>query len=259
MNSNHEVITMLIKSKKLKDYQLGSLTGEMGKVKDFYFDDKHWTIRYLVVDTGHWLTGRLVLISPYALVETNHTDKLISVNLTKKQIEDSPSINNQKPVSKQFEDAYYKHYGWVPYWFGPSVWGPYAYPGWIYDKPNEISKLEKPWDPNLRSVREIIDYRIQATDGEIGHIDDFVVDDRTWTIRYLIVDTRNWWTRKEVLISPEWITRVSWNESKVFVNLQRDTIKLAPEYTDESLASREYENLLHRHYQKMGYWSKDEL
>ena len=87
-------------------------------------------------------------------------------------------------------------------------------------------------------------------DGEIGHVEDFIIDDETWAIRYLIVDTHNWWPGKKVLVSPQWIERVSWGERKVFVNLSREAIKQSPEYTDESLLTRDYEIGLHRHYNR---------
>ena len=249
---------MLNKAKTLKGYKLHSLDGEIGKVKEFYFDDHHWTIRYLVADTGNWLTGRQVLISPYAMAAVNKEEQCVTINLTKKQIEDSPSLNSDKPVSRQFEEAYYGYYGWPVYWGGPYMWGPYPYI--IHDSGNlrEPTKEEKTWDPNLRSTNDVSGHHIQAADGEIGHVDDFVIDDETWAIRYLIIDTRNWWPGKKVLISPQWIDRISWSESKVFVNLSRETIRQSPEYTDESLLTRDYETELHLHYNRQGYWV-DEL
>jgi hypothetical protein len=117
---------MLIKAKTVKGYTLESLDGEIWTVKEFYFDDRHWAIRYLVANTGNWLTGRQVLISPYALVALNNEKQYIEINLTKKQIEDSPSLDSDKPVSRQFEDAYNGFYGW-PTYRGPFMWGAYPY------------------------------------------------------------------------------------------------------------------------------------
>ena len=246
---------MLSKAKTLKGYKLNSHDGEIGKVKEFYFDDRHWAIRYLVADTGNWLTGRQVLISPYALVAVNKEEQHITIDLTKKQIEDSPSLNSDKPVSRQFEEAYYGYYGWPMYWGGPYMWGPYPYLVRDREKWNESTRTEKTsWDPHLRSTHDVSGHHIQAADGEIGHVEDFIIDDETWAIRYLIIDTRNWWPGKKVLISPQWIERVSWSESKVFVNLSRETIKQSPEYTEESLLTRDYETGLHRHYNRQGYW-----
>jgi uncharacterized protein YrrD len=245
---------MLSNAKTLKGYKLDSLDGEIGKVKEFYFDDRHWTIRYLVADTGSWLTGRQVLISPYALTAVVSGERQVAVDLTKKQIEDSPSLNSDKPVSRQFEEDYYGYYGWPMYWSGPYAWGFDRSVVRDREKWKDSIPGEKAWDPHLRSTHDVSGYHIQATDGEVGHVEDFIIDDETWAIRYLVVDTRNWWPGKKVLISPQWIERVSWGESKVFVHLSRETIKRSPEYTEEFLLTREYETELHRHYNRQVYW-----
>jgi hypothetical protein len=246
---------VLIKIKALTGYRLDSLDGEIGKVKEFYFDDRHWKIRYLVADTGNWLKDRQVLISPYALVAVMKEDQQITVNLTKKQIEDSPLLDSDKPVSRQYEKVYYGYYGWPMYWGGTG-----SYPdaidleGMENREKSAIKKRKKTWNPHLRSTHDVSGHHIQAADGEIGHVEDFIIDDETWTIRYLIVDTQNWWPGKKVLISPKWVERVSWPESKVFINLQRESIKQSPEYTDESPLDRDYETGLHQHYNRGGYW-----
>jgi uncharacterized protein YrrD len=249
---------MLNKAKTLKGYKLHSRDGEIGKVCEFYFDDRFWTVRYLVADTDHWLTGRQVLLSPYALGAVHPDKKDISVDLTKKQIENSPSLDTDKPISRQFEEGYYGYYGWPSYWGGPYSWGPYPYPMRDRDKWGAFTPGEETWDLHLRSTRDVTGHHIQATDGEIGHVEDFLLDAETWAIRYLVVSTRNWWPGKKVLISPQWIDRISWNESKVFVNLSRDVIKQSPEFTDESFLTRDYETGLYRHYNREGYWV-DEL
>jgi hypothetical protein len=249
---------MLYKAKSLKGYQLNSRDGEIGKIKEFYFDDRFWTIRYLVADTGNWLPGRQVLISPYALGVVNSEAEDIGVDLTKKQIEDSPSLDSDKPVSRQFEQAYYGHYGYPIYWAGLCAWGYYPYPARAPEQWRKPSKEEKAWDPDLRSTNDVSGHHIQGTDGEIGHVEDFFIDAQTWTIRYLIVDTHNWWPGKKILVSPQWIDRISWGERKVFVNLLRETIKQSPEFKEESLLSRAYETGLYRHYNRPGYWA-DEL
>lgn len=245
---------MLSKAKTLKGYKLDSLDGEIGKVEEFYFDDHHWTVRYLVANTGTWLVDRQVLISPYALSNMVKGERLIAVNLTRKQIEDSPSLYSDRPVSRQFEETYYGYYGWPMYWQGTYMWGPYPY---ISREPLTLrpdGPPEESWDPHLRSTHDVEGHHLQATDGEIGHVDDFVIDDETWAIRYLIIDTQNWWPGKKILIAPKWIERISWSELKVFVNLTREQVKASPEYTEESLLSRDYETRLHRHYNRDGYW-----
>jgi hypothetical protein len=244
---------MISKAKTLTGYALHSLDGEIGRVKEFYFDDRRWTIRYLVADTGNWLNDRQVLISPYALGAVNREERNIAVNLTKDRIEDGPSLNNAKPVSRQFEEDYHAYYGWPIYWGKPTE-GICLGIGADSDTAGESTRDKKSGDPHLRSTHAVSGYHVQAADGEIGHVDDFLIGDEKWEIRYLIIDTRNWWPGKKVLISPHWIERVSWEESKIFVNLPLDTIKQAPEYTDDSLLTRDYEYGLHKHYNRLGYW-----
>lgn len=255
---------MLIKAKTLKGYKLNSLDGEIGKVEEFYFDDQHWTIRYLIAETGGRLTDRQVLISPHALTAVNKDEQTISVNLTKKQIEDSPPLASDKPVSRQYEQVYYGYYGWPLYWGGAFMWGEYPYIANDLNlkagaaSKNQNRESDHPsahsWDPNLRSTRVVRGNNIRATDGDIGHIDDFIINDENWAIRYLVVDTKNWWFGKKVLISPKWIEHIDSPDSIIFVNVVRDDIMQSPEYTEESLLTRDYETGLHQHYNRRGYW-----
>lgn len=248
---------MLKKVKTFKGYRLHGLDGNVGTVKEFYFDDHHWTIRYLVADTGSWLADRQVLVSPYALGAVNAAERSISVALTRKQIEDSPPLNSDKPVSRQFEEAYYGYFGWPLYWRGPYLWGANPYPHTVRGREElrESALDEKAsWDANLRSTHDVDGLAIEAPDGAIGHVDDLIIDDETWAIRYLIIHTRDWWPGKRVLISPKWVERISGIESKVFVNHTRETIKQAPEYSEGSLLTRDYEVRLHGHYNRRGYW-----
>lgn len=255
---------MLNKAKTLKNYKLNSLDGEIGKVREFYFDDQHWTIRYLVADTGNWLTGRQVLISPNSLGSISNEDGYITINLTKDQIENSPSSDSNKPVSRQFQEKFYGHFDLPIYWggtqssgFGPQIGGAFVPNPLIENDKEKLIELtlsENEWDPNLRSTHNVSGYDIQAKDGKIGHVDDFILDDETWEIRYLIIDTQNWMLGKKILVSPQWIERVSWDESRVFVNLLCEDIKLSPEYTEESLINRDYETALYQHYNRKGYW-----
>lgn len=245
---------MLISARSLRNYRLLSIDGEIGKVKDFYFDDKHWVIRYLVADTGNWLTGKQVLISPYSLTDIVENSENVVVNLTKKQIEESPSLDSEKPVSRQYEMSYQGYYGMPMYWGGISMWGMSPYIERDPLKWSGYAESKEAWDPQLRSSREVDGYHIEATDGEIGHVNDFIIDGETWAVRYLVVSTLNWWPGRQVLVSPRWIESVSWSDRKVYVNLSRDAIKHSTEYTNESLLTREYEADLHRHCQRPVYW-----
>ena len=212
--------------KKLKGCMLDGLDGEIGDVREFYFDDRYWAIRYLVADTGNWLKGRQVLISPYALAAAIDEQQPIAIGLTQKQIEDSPLLNNDMPVSRQFEEAYYGYYGWPAYWSGEYLWGPC--PNLVRERGNwqESAQAAKPCDLHLHSTADVYSCHIQAEHGEIGNVDDMIIEDETWTIRYLIVDTRKWWPGKKVLVSPQWIKRVDWGDSNVLVNLPSEI----PEY-----------------------------
>jgi len=240
---------MLDKAKTLTGYSLHSLDGEIGKVKDFYFDDRDWTIRYLVADTGEWLISRKVLISPHSLAGVDRDQGSITVKLTKDQIEHSPTLNRDKPVSRQFEQAYLGFYG-LPMYFGFEH-------GRV--KAGQFSQTRKKHgDPDLRSTHDVSGHHVEASDGEIGHVEDFLIDDQTWAIRYLIIDTRDWLPGKKVLISPKWIERVSWSEKQVVVDLTREAIQQAPEYTDGVAVTRDLETALHRHYNRPGYWHADD-
>jgi hypothetical protein len=258
---------MLRRVKDFENYILRATDGEIGKAKDFLFDDEKWTVRYLVAETGSWLTSRKVLISPHALKPAIEDIIVIPVNLTKKQIEDSPALESDQPVSRQFEEKYYSFYGWPYYSGGSYLWGssPYLYGAgpttWraaeSYSEELEAAgqkrRDEEHWDPCLRSTREVTGYHVQALDGEIGHVDGFIIDEDNWSIRYLIVDTKNWWPGKVVIVAPQWIERVSWGDRRIFVSLSKEAILESPEYLPEAL-SRDYESKLYAHYHSSGYW-----
>jgi len=249
---------MLYKAQTLIGHTLQGIDGEIGTVKEFYFDDHHWTIRYLIAETGTWLADRQVLISPYALIGVKNEDRHINVNLTKEQIEGSPAISNDQPVSQQFEDNYYEYFGWPMYYCGSLMWGAYPHIPPDLEKSREPNHHKKIWNPNLRSTKAVSKYYIQATDGEIGFVEDFIIDDKAWAIRYMVINTQNWLPGKKVIVSPQWIERVSWKEEKVFVELSLEAIKKSPEYSEKFLMNQDYEALLHEHYNRPGYWESDE-
>lgn len=253
--------TMLRSMKNdLKGFTVGATDGDIGKVEEFYFDDTSFTVRHLVVDTGGWLGGRKVLISPRALRDIDWADKRINAALTKAQVEKSPAIDTDRPVSRQHEIEYYAYYGYPYYWTGPYMWGAYPDPFPLTGRETSLEK-ERHWDwageggdPHLRSSAAVTGYHIAATDGDIGHVEDFLVDDARWAIRYMIVDTRNWWPGKKVLVSPEWIERVDWSDSKVHVGLTREQLQKSPEYDPSGPVKRDYETRLHDHYGRPSYW-----
>lgn len=250
---------MLRQVKDILFLKLGADDGDVGRARDIYFDDQTWTARYLVADTGTWLPGRLVLISPASVGPVDETNKVLKVNLLKRQIEAAPSIDLDKPVSRQHEVEYAEHYGWPMYWDGPALWGATPLP--VYERSPTASRPEgviqaDTGDPHLRSAGEVNGYHIQAQDDEIGHVEDLIVDDTDWAIRYLVVDTGNWLSGKKVLLAPQWIREVSWDNSRVVVALASDGIRNAPEYDAGQPITRAYEEALFRHYRREGYWAR---
>jgi hypothetical protein len=226
---------MLKGLKQLYGGKLSAADGEIGHVKDFYFDDQSWVVRYVVVDTGSWLSGRQVLVSPHAFVSLDWTGKLLLLSLTRKQIEDCPSIESHKPVSRQYEEVYHKYYGWPYYWEGSGLWGMSGFP--ILElPPKPLPGEPASWsgpspesaDAHLRSAQAVDGYHIQASDGTNGHICDFMMDARTWAILQLVVKTGHRFSGNEVQIPTSQVARISYEKSSVFVNLTSQAIDRCP-------------------------------
>lgn len=261
---------MLRSVKQIHDSRINASDDQIGHVKEAYFDDDVWTIRYLVVDTGNWLTGRKVLISPYSIKTPLTEGHLIDVSLTREQVKNSPDIDTHKPVSRQHERDYLAYYGYPSYWEMGGIWGSMEYPLFPHaeDLKDDVSQAEhdrraqpsgqpdeNDEDSHLRGTAEVAGYDIQASDGSIGHVQDFIFDDENWTIRYLVVDTVNWWPGgKKVLIATRWIDRIDWEQRKVFTSLSRERVKNSPVYDPNALLDRQYEELLHEAHQRGGYW-----
>jgi sporulation protein YlmC with PRC-barrel domain len=223
---------MLHNLKELYGDRLAALDGDIGHAKDFYFDDKTWAVRYLVVDTGSWLTGRLVLLSPHAFAKWDRYEKTLHVKLHKKQIENSPGIDSHRPVSRQFEEEYYQYYGWPAYWQGDQIWGMGGYPVMMPVAPQRPPARPAPRsraDVHLQSAQALTGLHIQTVDGTIGHVSGLMVDDKSWAIHDLVVETGHWYSGRQILISPARIDRISYEESKVFVNLTKEDIERTAE------------------------------
>lgn len=247
---------MLHSLKKIDGFPIMTSEGLIGKVKDIYFDDHRWTIRYLEVDTGGWLTGRRVLVSPLSILGIDWDRGEVMVRLSRKQVEDSPGIDAAMPVSRQQEAALSDYYNYPYYWAG-SAFGGYTASSMLVDpalfKPAQLGEPDtnaeagsSDGDPHLRSKDEVVGYYIKATDDEIGHVDDFLFDDRDWSISHMVIDTRNWWPGKHVLISPKRIAYVSWQEKRVGIDLTRTEIEQSAEYDENHSPAAEY-NEVYRH------------
>jgi hypothetical protein len=226
---------MLRSIKQLIGNALGASDGEIGHVKDFYFDDQKWAIRYVVLETGTWLAGRAVLISPHAFGRFHQAEKVLRIRLTRKQIENSPSIDTHKPVSRQYEEEYHRYYGWPYYWQGDALWGMSSVPMM------ELPPVSAPADSapakgpqhyqsaaHLRSTNAVNGYHIKASDGTSGYVCDFMMDDESWAIAQVIIKTGHRFSGKEVQIPTGEVERISYDESTVFVNLTSDAVEKSP-------------------------------
>ena len=228
---------MLHALSKLKGHATLATDGSIGTVSDVLFDDATWKTRWLVIDTGHWLTGRKVLISPSAVGGIDEDGQSVSVNLTRARIKDSPDIGHDQPVSRQMETGLYGYYGWDPLWGGGgygmgAMAAPFSPPPYLgglgRGEPSEIHANRDDQDPHLRSVAEVDGYHVQASDGDIGHVEDLAVEDAGWAIRYLIIDTRNWWAGQRVLVSPHAVREISWGDRQMRLDITREKIKASP-------------------------------
>jgi hypothetical protein len=252
---------MLRSMKDMEDYTIGATDGIIGRVRDFYFDDEDWVIRYLVVETADGAPQRKVLISPISIGQPNWSEKILPVSLTKIQVQKSPDIDTNKPVSRQHEMGYLGYFGYGAYWGGGGLWGASPYPdelqAGLQDAALRTAAGHQSDDVHLRSGNEIMRYYVHASDGDIGHVQGLIVDEKSWAIRYIIVNTSNWWLGHEVIIAPEWIDEVDWLDSKLSINLTRQSIKDSPPYDPNVPLSREHESGTHAHYGRPGYMPRE--
>ena len=242
-------------------FNIGATDGEIGKVTEFYFDDLTWTVRYLVVETGNWLNERKVLLSPQALLTPDWENEVFTTNLTKEKIKNSPNIDTEKPVSRQHEKEMYEHYSWAGYWRGGMWGGGMGIPEMVTDTPlpsaekvkreNSTDDKDTGADSHLRSTHIVTDYKIQAVDGKIGDVEDFIVDDNSWNLDYLVVDTGHWFPGKKVLISPKLVKKIDWDNSEVMLKLSETDVKNSPEYVPGEAVSDSYATNLQNYYGKL--------
>jgi hypothetical protein len=258
---------MLRVESTLKGYAIQATDGRIGSVSDLLFDDATWKIRWLVVDTGNWLSGRKVLLHPSAIGAPEDALRELSVKLTKAQIEGSPDIAQDQPVSRQMERGLYGYYGWDPLWGGRSLAGGgmgYALiaPGFFGAaeprEPDRVDGGRDDQDPHLRSAASVSGYKVHATDGTIGHVESFLVDDQAWDIRYLIIDTRNWWPGRHVLLAPFAVSEIDWSSGQIRLNATREKVRTGadwqpPDWQPDAAFPHEDERRLHAHYGWPGY------
>ncbi|MGE3490093.1 MAG: PRC-barrel domain containing protein [Vicinamibacterales bacterium] len=238
--------------RNLQKFEIAATDGPIGSVADVLFDDERWIVRYLVVETGNWLPGRRVLISPLSVVQTEWDAQRLVLSITRNQVEHSPAVDTHKPVSRQHEVDHLNYYGYPHYWTSPEVWAPAPLSAEVQQEEAEADV--SPADRHLRSAGEVFGYAIRATDGELGHADDLLIEDVSWAVRYLVVDTSNWWFGRHVLIAPEWITDINWPGRHVAVDLTRQAVKEAPPYDRAGHTNRQWEAAYYERLGRPGYW-----
>ena len=256
---------MLRTASQIHGYSIAATDGHLGTVSDFLFEDGSWSIRWLVVDTGKWLSGRKVLLPTSVLADIDPGEQDFTISLTKQQVKDSPDLGSDQPVSRQMEANVYDHYGWDPYWMsdfyvgGMGGMGGYGLMGsTMADSPSlrarrhaiddARARQHEGGDPHLRSTQAVTGYHIHATDGEIGHVKDFLVNDANWSIHYLIVDTTNWWAGNKVLISPRSVQQIDWEQKLVHLDVDRQKVKDSPTYDASVSVDPAYETQFRTYY-----------
>lgn len=259
---------MLRSVKHMKRLAIVATDGPIGSLDDVYFDDERWAIRFVVVDTGRWLPGRRVLISPLSVSRIEWHEQRILLSISRDQVRDSPDIDTHQSVSRRQEREYFDYYGYPYYWDHPGLWGVHTIP--ILATREQIAtqrrrsaeaerKAADSGNTHLRAASEVSSYVIRALDGDLGHVDDLLFDDVSWAIRYLVADTSNWWFGKHVLVSPDWIADISWPEHTVSVQITRQLLKTAPRYDRAEHLDRQWEAAYYQHLQQIGYWlTKDD-
>ena len=249
---------MLRKASAINGYAIAASDGRLGVVSDILFDDASWMVRWLVVDTGKWLSGRKVLLPLAKLGHLDPNGREFAVGLTMRQVMDSPDIDTDRPVSRQIETDIYDYYGWQPYWGSGFLMGGYDYgdgaktvspvPELRLLAEDVAAARRKNDDPHLRSVEAVTGYHVHASDGEIGHVEDFLIDDANWTLKYLVVDTKNWWPGERVLISPRSAREIDWTNNLVHLNVDRQRVKDSPAYNASTSVDPAFEKHFQNHY-----------
>ena len=267
---------MFYKVKDLHGYRIRATDGELGHFQEVFFDDNEWRVRYFVVKTGTWLTGRDVLIAPASVTGIDQAARDIAVNLTRDKVKDSPDIRTDVPITRLHEMDLHRHYGWPQYWSSgypirPGMSYPFGVP-YGFAGPVAAPATPEPTEPetsvdqeveaaedqaresHLRSSHDTTGYRLATADGEIGRVDDFIIDDENWFVRYLVVDAGRVLSGHKVLLAPEWIESINWDDKHVYVNLPKAEIANSPVYDPSQPISRDYETRIFENYHRQGYW-----
>jgi hypothetical protein len=240
---------------KLHGYTVHATDGAIGKVHEFLFHDASWRVRYMVADTGNWLTGRRVLLPVGALGPPSRESRCIVVSLTRQQVADSPDINTDQPITRQHESELQRHFGWANYFAADPLLGDTTFDGVFMASAAGMALEERPHgDPHLESTKDVAGYHIQTPEGEIGRVADFVVDDREWILRYIEVERSNLLRDKKVLLAVQWVEKIDWANSQICVGVSREQIKDAPPFKPAGSICRNYESRIYEYYGRPKYW-----
>ncbi|HVI88129.1 MAG TPA: PRC-barrel domain-containing protein [Dongiaceae bacterium] len=246
---------MLRSIEELESYPIRATDGEIGVMKDLYFDEKAWVVRYLLVETGNWLSSRRVLIPALSVGRSEWLDNVIEVTITKAQVMHSPDVDACKPASRQHETDYLAYNGYADYWGGAGFREGLLSAGEVAAGHSESDQERgEGGGTHLRSAEAIAHYAMHARDGDIGHLEGLLVDVRTWALRYVIASTSNWLLGDRIVIPVKAIESVNWPDATVSLDLPRAVLKAAPRYDDEVRLDRRQEASIHRYYGQPGYW-----
>ncbi len=258
---------MLRNINHLKEFAIQATDGEIGKAKYALFDDEDWTVRYLVVQTGSWINRKTVLISPIFITGVRWPEHQVTVNLTREQVRHSPDLSTKEPISRRQEREYYQYFRTPAYWTGYGLWGTGMHPEDVMPIANkeEQSRIPQPTgsteiedsQTHLRSTAEVEGYTLFAHRAEFGKVADFIFDEKTWAIRYLVITTGRILSQgRRVLISPRWTKEISWKRRQVFVDMENAKIEEAPEYNPDEPVTPQYEERLFKFYGRVAPWKK---
>lgn len=252
---------MLISAKKrVLDSDVRGRDESLGTIKDVLFDDTSWRVRYLVVDTGGWLSGRKVVLHPVALAGVDWPACEVRTEMTRSQIDQGPPLDEHEPVSRQHQENLAKYFNWpavpmVPMGpFGGLAGVEQAIGLDVRERAEAVKSEDHEGNPHLRSTDEIVGYRVVAGDDEAGHVADLILDDSEWVIRYLVVDLGTWLPGKEVLLAPEWAREVRWDKRSIFIDLERKDLEKGPEFDAKTPVNRRYEEKVYDFYGRPVYW-----
>lgn len=260
---------MLRALQDLEGCAISATDGAIGHVTDCYFDDEQWVLRFLVVETGSWLDSRKVLISPHAIGQPDWHGKVLPVSITREQVRSSPDVDTGQPVSRHHALQILSHFGFPSFWLGAGSWGSAEFPGAMltgvgYDDSGaqylaaQVAAAPVPErDSHLRSGNALLRYHIEATDGGLGPVKGLLVDEDSWSIRYLIVDTSNWWLGHQVLVAPAWIRELRWADAAISVSVTLRAVQNAPVYDPVAPLDREWEASLFAHHGRAAYWANE--